>query len=299
MSYIGVEPANGYSSTSKQTITGTGVATYNLDYDVANESDIRVYVNNVHQEAGTGKAYTVSGNQITFSENISSDDDCYVIFAAKAIQTTSHPEGQDLKARDGTFSGDVSVTGDVTVDGDATVDGDLTVDKTTYGDIISIQKGGSEVGKISTASAGATFDTGDFTYGPDKIGGFGNLKRDSFASGGRDYHQLGRFIFFPHANGTSTQDFDVNKDFGMTDTGGFVMLMGHGWQNDYVYGMVEWRNAGGGDGITNVNWREILRDGLTVTVGVTPNTNGQSIRITLGNIHNNSHGWQMFVMCPR
>lgn len=129
MSYIGVEPAAGYASTSKQTITGTGVATYNLDYDVANESDIRVYVNNVHQEGGVGKAYTVSGNQITFSENISSDDDCYVIYAAKSIQTTSHPEGQDLKARDGTFTGDVSAV-------DGTFSGDVTaVDGAFSGDV--------------------------------------------------------------------------------------------------------------------------------------------------------------------
>lgn len=89
MTYIGAEPDAAFTTTAKQTITGTGVATYTLDHDVSNESDIRVYVDNVHQEGGTGKAYTVDGNQITFTENITSSMDCYVIFSAMALQTTA------------------------------------------------------------------------------------------------------------------------------------------------------------------------------------------------------------------
>ena len=89
MTYIGAEPDAAFTTTAKQTITGTGVATYTLDHAVSSESDIRVYVDNVHQEGGTGKAYTVDGNQITFTENITSSMDCYVIFSAMALQTTA------------------------------------------------------------------------------------------------------------------------------------------------------------------------------------------------------------------
>lgn len=89
MTYIGAEPDAAFTTTAKQTITGTGVVTYTLDHAVSSESDIRVYVDNVHQEGGTGKAYTVDGNQITFSENITSIMDCYVIFSAMALQTTA------------------------------------------------------------------------------------------------------------------------------------------------------------------------------------------------------------------
>ena len=63
MSYIGTEPAAAYTTPTKQTITGTGVATYTLDYDVASEHDIQVFLNNVRQEGGTGKAYTVADNR--------------------------------------------------------------------------------------------------------------------------------------------------------------------------------------------------------------------------------------------
>ena len=92
MTYIGTEPAAAYTTTTKQTITGTGVATYTLDYDVASEQDIQVFLNNVRQEGGTGKAYTVADNQITFASNIASTDDLYVLFTGKAIQTIVPPD---------------------------------------------------------------------------------------------------------------------------------------------------------------------------------------------------------------
>lgn len=99
MSYIGTEPAAAYTTTTKQTITGSGVATYTLDYDVASEQDIQVFLNNVRQEGGTGKAYTVADNQITFASNISSTDDLYVLFTGKAIQTIVPPDGSVTAAK--------------------------------------------------------------------------------------------------------------------------------------------------------------------------------------------------------
>ena len=44
--------------------------------------------------------------------NVASTDDFYVVYQGKAIQTTSHPAGQDLQARDGTFTGDLTVDTD-------------------------------------------------------------------------------------------------------------------------------------------------------------------------------------------
>ena len=111
MAYIGNTPAEAYTSFDKQTITGDGGASYTLDHAVANEQEIEVFVNNVRQEPSV--AYTVSGTALTMTGNVESSDDFYVVFQGKAIQTTSHPEGQDLKARDGTFSGDVIADGNV------------------------------------------------------------------------------------------------------------------------------------------------------------------------------------------
>ena len=107
MGYVGNQTTNSYTSLDKQTITGNGGASYTLDHAVANEQEIEVFVNNVRQEPSV--AYTVSGTALTMTGNVESSDDFYVVFQGKAIQTTSHPEGQDLKARDGTFSGDVEV----------------------------------------------------------------------------------------------------------------------------------------------------------------------------------------------
>ena len=87
MGYIGNEAQTAFTSLDKQTITGTGTAVYTLSHSVANEQEIEVFVNNVRQEGGSGKAYTVSGNQITFSGNIPSTDSVYVNFAGKAVQT--------------------------------------------------------------------------------------------------------------------------------------------------------------------------------------------------------------------
>ena len=93
MAYIGNEAQTAFTSFDKQTITGDGTATYTLSHSVANEQEVEVFVNNVRQEGGSGKAYTVSGNQITFSENIASTDDCYVVFQGKALQTVVPPAG--------------------------------------------------------------------------------------------------------------------------------------------------------------------------------------------------------------
>ena len=110
MGYIGNEAQTAFTSFDKQTITGTGTSVYTLSHSVANEQEIEVFVNNVRQEGGSGKAYTVSGNQITFSENIASTDTVYVNFAGKAVQTVTHPSDARLQATTGTFSGAVSAT---------------------------------------------------------------------------------------------------------------------------------------------------------------------------------------------
>jgi len=93
MAYIGNAAQTAFTSFDKQTITGDGTAVYTLSHSVANDQEVEVFVNNVRQEGGTGKAYTVSGNQITFTENIASTDDCYVVFQGKALQTVVPPAG--------------------------------------------------------------------------------------------------------------------------------------------------------------------------------------------------------------
>ena len=115
MGHIGNTVQTAFTSFDKQTITGTGTSVYTLSHNVANEQEIEVFVNNVRQEGGSGKAYTVSGNQITFSENIASTDTVYVNFQGKAVQTVSHPSDQPMQATTGTFSSNVDVGGSLLV----------------------------------------------------------------------------------------------------------------------------------------------------------------------------------------
>jgi len=85
MGYIGNQPADKYTTFDKQTITGDGGTGYTLDHAVANAQEIEVFVNNVRQEPGV--AYTVSGTTLTMTGNVASDDDFYVVYQGKAIQT--------------------------------------------------------------------------------------------------------------------------------------------------------------------------------------------------------------------
>lgn len=106
-SYIGAEPAAGFATLDRQTITGDGGTGYTLDHAVANENEIEVFVNNVRQEPGT--AYTVSGTTLTMTGNVAASDDFYVVFQGKALQTVNHPSDQPLSATTGTFTGDLTV----------------------------------------------------------------------------------------------------------------------------------------------------------------------------------------------
>lgn len=116
MGHIGNTVQTAFTSFDKQTITGTGTSVYTLSHAVANEQEIEVFVNNVRQEGGSGKAFTVSGNQITFTENIASTDEVYVNFSGKAVQTVTHPSDAPLQATTGTFSSNVDVGGSLLVD---------------------------------------------------------------------------------------------------------------------------------------------------------------------------------------
>lgn len=93
MGYVGNQTTNAYTSMDKQDITGNGGASYTLSHAVANEQEIEVFVNNVRQEGGVGKAYTVSGTALTMTGNVSSSDEFYVVFQGKAVGTIVPPDG--------------------------------------------------------------------------------------------------------------------------------------------------------------------------------------------------------------
>jgi len=91
--YIGNIPAEKYAAFNVQYFTTSATATYTLDRAVANELDIRLVINNVIQEPGSGKAYTASGTTLTLSAATAGTDTMYCVYTAKASQTVNPPAG--------------------------------------------------------------------------------------------------------------------------------------------------------------------------------------------------------------
>ena len=89
MSTLGQKPATTHVSFQKQTITGNGGTSYTLQQSVGSELDIAVFVNNTRQEPTT--AYTASGTTLVTTGAVNSSDSFYVMFLAKAINTTGLP----------------------------------------------------------------------------------------------------------------------------------------------------------------------------------------------------------------
>jgi hypothetical protein len=93
MAYIGNTPAESYASFEKQVFTIVNSQTaYTLNHSVVNENDIRLVVNNVVQEPGSGKAYTASGTTLTLSAAlVNGTDEMYCVFLGRALQTVNPP----------------------------------------------------------------------------------------------------------------------------------------------------------------------------------------------------------------
>jgi len=93
LAYIGVQPADAYTSFAVQHFTTSATDTFTLDYPVANENEIALFINNVRQEPGSSYAYTASGTTLTLSSAITGSDSMYAVFIGKAVQTVTPSSG--------------------------------------------------------------------------------------------------------------------------------------------------------------------------------------------------------------
>jgi len=93
LAYLGNRPAESYASFERQVFTIVNSQTaYTLNHSVVNENDIRLVVNNVVQEPGSGKAYTASGTTLTLSAAlVNGTDEMYCVFLGRALQTVNPP----------------------------------------------------------------------------------------------------------------------------------------------------------------------------------------------------------------
>ena len=93
MAYIGNTPAESFASFEKQVFTIVNSQTaYTLSHSVVNENDIRLVVNNVVQEPGSGKAYTAANTTLTLSAAlVNGTDEMYCVYLGRALQTVNPP----------------------------------------------------------------------------------------------------------------------------------------------------------------------------------------------------------------
>ena len=97
MAYIGNKADVAFTSLLKQDLTGASGTTLTLSHAVANENDIALYINNVRQEPIS--AYTASNVTVNLTGTVSGTDDIYVIYLARAVQTTVPPDGSVSTAK--------------------------------------------------------------------------------------------------------------------------------------------------------------------------------------------------------
>ena len=91
MAYIGNTPAENYASFLTETFTVSATTNYTLSHAVTNENDIRLVINGVVQQPGSGKAYTASGTTLTLSSATASGDSMYAVYLGRALQTVNPP----------------------------------------------------------------------------------------------------------------------------------------------------------------------------------------------------------------
>ena len=89
MAYIGNQPTESFTSFATQEFSTSATTSYTLDHAVTNENEIALFVNNVRQQPGSGKAYTATGTALTLSAATASTDTMYCVFLGRALQTVT------------------------------------------------------------------------------------------------------------------------------------------------------------------------------------------------------------------
>ena len=160
MAYIGNQPTDNFVTFATQNFSTSATSSYTLDHAVSNENEIALFINNVRQHPGSGKAYTATGTALTLSENTASTDVMYCIFLGRAIQSTV-PSTNSITAA---MIGNTAISGkDALTSEPADTDEFLVSDAGTLKRIdYSLIKGGGLIKlastTISSAVAAVAFD---------------------------------------------------------------------------------------------------------------------------------------------
>ena len=115
MPYLGKEVLSGFTPTVKDSFNGDNSTTaFTLSKAVDLSTDIEVFVDNIQQEPGSGKAYTVSGTTLTFSEAPPTGTENVYVVHRNSLQGSLLPP-QDLGSKN------YNITGNLALDKDSAV----------------------------------------------------------------------------------------------------------------------------------------------------------------------------------
>ena len=196
MSYIGNIPAENYASFLTETFSVSATANYTLSHAVSNENDIRLVINNVIQQPGSGKAYTASGTTLTLTSATSSGDIMYAVYLGRALQTVTPPNASVGTAQ----IIDSSVTSAKLASGV----GGASLSGSTNNTVATVTGANALIGE-----ANLTFDGSNLTVASTSAGSttnpFFNIDRNSSSPANNDV--LGRTNFRGRTNTGANADY--------------------------------------------------------------------------------------------
>ncbi|BAQ85615.1 c1q globular head domain containing protein [uncultured Mediterranean phage uvMED] len=206
MGYLGNAPGESFISFAKQVFTIVNSQTaYTLNFAVVDENELRLVINNVVQEPGSGKAYTASGTTLTLSAALTNGtDEMYCVFLGKARETVTVP----TITKDKLNLISTSSSAGLEVKGDGTTDGTLQLNCSQNSHGIKLASPPHSAGQSYTLTFPQSISADTFL----KTDGSGNL---SFASAGgtnTPAFQATMSGSQSYSNNTSTKvDFDTEQ----------------------------------------------------------------------------------------
>ncbi len=258
MAYIGNQADTAFTSLIKQDLTGASGDSLTLTHAVANANDIALYINNVRQEPIS--AYSTNGTAVSLTGSVVSSDDIYVIYLARAVQTTVPPDGSVSTAK---LADNISVSSNFGIAGKTNAPTSPTLGDMWFNSSTSVVSG-------IAPNAMAVYNGSSWNQMSNKFSGTGGAET-TYTSGGTTY-KVHTFL--------STSTFTVNS------LGSFDSLIIAGGGGGGASGGSGWQGGGGGAGgyITTSGLSLSLALGSnTVTVGTGGASANNGLNSVLGN----------------
>ena len=264
MGYLGNTPGESFISFAKQVFTIVNSQTaYTLDFAVVDENELRLVVNNVVQEPGSGKAYTASGTTLTLSAALTNGtDEMYCVFLGKARETVTVP----TITKDKLNLISTSSSAGLEVKGDGTTDGTLQLNCSQNSHGIKLASPPHSAGQSYTLTFPQSISADTFL----KTDGSGNL---SFASaGGTNTPAFSAFLTSGQTVATNTwtklslsdEEWDTNNAYDPSTNYRFTVPSGEGGKYLFTY-------AGGTETLSNstISQVQIYKNGSAVNSTIT------------------------------